>query len=174
MIFVDKALYKETTIVYFYLIMFGNTEFTEKQYSMIRELTGCHLVSIKTLGDDYGQFVSKRKETISLNADKNEKALFFDNEYRAPLSVEEFNSLPKGVHEYIAKKGVDVLGKVKTKRYQTSWRWKYKLKPNAIENQKAQIKYLCSDEAVAEIQQKIQRLVAQLEVIKDVLKTMEK
>ena len=153
--------------------MFGDKEFTEKQYSMIRELTGCHLVSIKTLGDNYGEFVNRRKETIYLNADRNEQALFFDNENRAPLSLKEFNNLPKGVHEYIAKKGVDVLGKVKTKRSHTSWRWKYKLRANAIENQKAQIKYLCSDEAVAEIQQKIQRLVNQLEVIKDVLKSME-
>ena len=152
--------------------MFGDEEFTEKQYSMIRELTGCHLVSIQTLCEDY-DVLSQRRETIYLNADKNEQALFFDNENRAPLSVKEFNDLPKGVHEYIAKKGADVLGKVKTKRNRTSWRYKYKLKANAIENQKARIKYLCSDEAVAEIQQKIQRLVAQLEVIKDVLKTME-
>jgi len=153
--------------------MFGDEEFTEKQYSMIRELTGCHLVSIKTLDDDYGQFVSKRKETIYLNADKNEQALFFDNENRAPLSVEEFDSLPNGVHKYIAKKGVNVLGKVKTKRYHTSWRWRYKLRANAIENQKARIKDYCSDEAVAKIQQKIQRLVAKLETIKDVLKSIE-
>lgn len=151
--------------------MFGDEEFTEKQYSMIRELTGCHLVSIKTLCEYCD--LSQRRETIYLNADKNEQALFFDNENRAPLSVKEFNDLPKGVHEYIAKKGADVLGKVKTKRNRTSWRWKYKLKVNAIENQKAHIKYLCSDEAVAEIQHKIQRLVAQLEVIKDVLKSME-
>ena len=153
--------------------MFGDEEFTEKQYSMIRELTGCHLVSIQTLGDDYGQFVNRRKETIFLNADRNEQALYFDNENRAPLSVKEFNSLPKGVHEYIARKGADVLGKVKTKRSRTSWRWRYKLRANAIENQKARIKDYCSDEAVAEIQQKIQRLVAQLEVIKDVLKNIE-
>ena len=151
--------------------MFGDEEFTEKQYSMIRELTGCHLVSIKTL-EEYCD-LSKRKETIYLNADKNEQVLFFNNENRAPLSVEEFDSLPNGVHKYIAKNGADVLGRVKTKRNRTSWRWKYKLKVNAIENQKTHIKYLCSDEAVAEIQQKIQRLVAQLEVIKDVLKTME-
>jgi len=153
--------------------MFGDEEFTEKQYSMIRELTGCHLVSIQTLSDYYGGFVSRRKETIYLNADENEQVLFFDNENRAPLSVEEFNSLPKGVHEYIARNGVDVLGKVKIKRSCTSWRWKYKLRANAIENQKARIKNYCSDEAVAEIQQKIQRLVAQLETIKDVLKSIE-
>lgn len=151
--------------------MFGDEEFTEKQYSMIRELTGYHLISIQTLSDD--GTVSKRRETIYLNADKNEQALFFDNKNRAPLSLEEFNSLPKGVHEYVAKKGADVLGKVKTKRNHTSWRWRYKLKANAIENQRAHIEYLCSDEVVAEIQQKIQRLVAQLEVIKDVLKSME-
>lgn len=152
--------------------MFGNEEFTEKQYSMIRELTGCHLVSIKKLCEDY-DVIDQRRETIYLNADRNEQALYFDNENRAPLSVEEFNNLPKGVHEYIAKKGADVLGKVKTKRNRTSWRWRYRLKANAIEHQKARIKYLCSDEAVAEIQQKIQRLVNQLEVIKDVLKSME-
>lgn len=35
MIFVDKALYKETTIVYFYRIMFGNTEF---MYYFCKEL----------------------------------------------------------------------------------------------------------------------------------------
>ncbi len=110
--------------------MFGDEEFTEKQYSMIRELTGCHLVSIQTLCEDY-DILSQRKETIYLNADKNEQALFFDNENRAPLSVKEFNDLPKGVHEYIAKKGADVLGKVKTKRNRTSWRYRYKLKANA-------------------------------------------
>lgn len=153
--------------------MFGDKEFTEKQYSMIRELTGCHLVSIKTLCEDY-DVIDQRKETMYFNADKNEQVLYFDNENRSPLSLKEFNALPKGVHEYIlANKVTNVLDKMKAKRYKTSWRWKYKLKANAIENQKARIKYLCSDDAVAEIQQKIQRLVNQLEVIKDVLKSVE-
>ena len=42
MIFVDKALYKETTIVYFYRIMFGNTEF---MYYFCKELNKMRIIS---------------------------------------------------------------------------------------------------------------------------------
>lgn len=42
MIFVDKALYKETTIVYFYRIMFGNTEF---MYYFCKEFNKMRIIS---------------------------------------------------------------------------------------------------------------------------------
>lgn len=160
--------------------MFGDEEFTEKQYAMIRELTGNTLCSIKALsgkrgsGYRYYKLLDSRKEPVYLNPNKGDRVMIFENGSRAPLSVAEFNKLPSGVHKYIDEHAtVDVHNRVGTKHYSPTYRNKYKLNADAIKNQKEFIKGYCSDSEVERIQNKIQSLLTQLEAIKSVLKEID-
>lgn len=160
--------------------MFGDEEFTEKQYAMIRELTGNTLCSIKTLSHSrhiyrgHYNLLKSRKEPVYLNPHKGDRVMIFENGSRAPLSVTEYNNLPSGVHKYIDEHAtVDVHSKIGTKHYSPTYRNKYKLNSNAIENQKELIKGYCSDSEVERIQNKIQSLLTQLEAIKSVLKEID-
>ena len=162
--------------------MFGDEEFTEKQYAMIRELTGNILCSIKTLRNDhrrtitggYYKLLNRREEVIYNNPKEGDKAIFFENGSRAPLSVKEYDNLPDEVHKYVKKNAtVDINKKIGVKRYKPTYRYKFKLDSKAIENQREYIKGYCSDDEVERIQRKIQNLLAQLETIKSVLKEID-
>lgn len=161
--------------------MFGDKEFTEKQYAMIRELTGNTLCSLKVLFraryTNFGRYyrlLESRKEAIYLNPKDGDKAIFFEKGSRAPLSIEEYNNLPEEVHRYVKKNAtVDVNKKVGIKQYSPTYRNKYKLNSKAIDNQKEVIKEYCSDDEVERIQNKIQSLLAQLEAIKSVLNEID-
>ncbi len=162
--------------------MFGDKEFTEKQYAMIRELTGNTLCSLKTLRNGnrftvtggYYKILNIREEAIYNNPKAGDEAIFFENGSRAPLSVKEYDNLPDEVHKYVKKNAtIDINKKIGTKHYKPTYRYKFKLDSKAIDNQREYIKGYCSDDEVEKIQRKIQNLLIQLETIKKVLKEID-
>ena len=159
--------------------IFGNTEFTKKQYEYVNIVTGNNLMGLDGLTGFPKSGVVRETEPLftrhdgSPNDKRNDYILHKGCVENVTIDPALVDALPKEAKVYVEENRVKTLS---TEKRYTAYRYVYHVDKKRTEKRldelKNQLKYNVSDAYVNNIQAEIDKLVNKIKYIKDVRETL--
>ena len=167
--------------------IFGDTEFTKKQYDYVRHVTGNQLLSLDTIRSYWrsGECLNTRKEALFGNGlDEEEVCIMAERqddwnggiEVTRSIPVKEIENLPEKVHEYIRENMVEE-NRYRIAKHSSSYRNFFKVhkgKMNCrIDELKNSIKNRTSDAEIATLENQLRALQNRIATILKIREEIE-
>lgn len=149
--------------------IFGDTEFTKKQYDYVRHVTGNQLLTLETIRDNwYSRCLNTREEALFGNGLDEDVYVMAEKPNRygcmqttRSIPIKDIEKLPKKVHKYIRENIVEE-NKYRTEKHSSSYRNFFSVNEEKIDERifvlKNMIKTRVSDYEIASLENQLRNL----------------